>query len=74
MKLSSNASVLRITYEGITNFQSFMDFDRDSIESLSKACSKNIDRIIDDVPNGIAAKNAVPGKNISTISICLLLL
>ena len=40
MKLSSNASVLRITYEGITNFQSFMDFDRDSIESLSKACSK----------------------------------
>ena len=69
MKLSSDASVLRITYEGLTNFQSFMDFDRDSIVSLSKACSKEIDMIIADVPNGIAAENAAPGTNISTISI-----
>ena len=35
-KLSSNASVLRITYGGLTNFQSFMDFDRHSIEPLKK--------------------------------------
>ena len=27
MKLSSDAFVLRITYEGLTNFQSFMDFN-----------------------------------------------
>ena len=28
--------------------------------------------VVADVPNGIAAKKAVPGKNISTISICQL--
>ena len=46
-----------------------MDFDCDSIESLLKACIKNIVRIVADVPNGISAKNAVPGTNINTISI-----
>ena len=61
--------MLRITYEGLTNFQSFMDFDRNSIESLLKGCIKDIDRIFADVPNRIAAENAVPGKNISAISI-----
>ena len=72
MKLSPNSPVLRINYEGLTNFQSFMNFDRDSIESLSKSCSKNIDAIVPDVPNMIADKNAVTGTNISTISIrCL---
>ena len=69
MKLSSDAYVLSITYEGLTNFQSFMYSDCNNIESLSKACSKDIDRIISDVPNGIAAENDVPGTNISTISI-----
>ena len=32
MKLSSDASVLSITYEGLKNFQYFMDFNHDSIE------------------------------------------
>ena len=72
MKLSSNASVLRITYEGITNFQSFMDFDRDSIISLSKVYRKDIDIIIADVPNVIVSENVVPGRNISMIPICRL--
>ena len=67
MKPSSDASVLRITYEGLTKFESFMYFDRNSIESLSKAWTKNIDSIVADVPNGISEKNAVPGTNISTI-------
>ena len=69
MKLSSNASVPRITYEGITKFQSFVDFDRDSIESISKAYSKDIGAIVAYVPNRIAAGNAVPGTSISKISI-----
>ena len=43
MKLSSDVSVLSITYEGLTNFQSFMGFDRDSIESIYKAYIKDID-------------------------------
>ena len=73
MKLPSNESVMRITYEGLTNLQSFMDLDCDSIESLSKACIKNIDALVDDAPNGIAPENATPGANISTISITNLL-
>ena len=69
MKLSSDASVLRITCEGLTKFQSFIDFDHNSIKSTSKACSNNIDRIVADVPNLIASENATPDTNISTISI-----
>ena len=67
MKLSPNASVLRITYEGLKNFQSFMGFDHNSIKSLLKSCSKDAYRIISDVPYDIVAKNAVPGTNLSTI-------
>ena len=74
MKLSPNSPVLRINYEGLTNFQYFMNFDRDSIESLSKSCSKNIYAIKAAVQNGIAAENSVTGTNISTISICRLVI
>ena len=69
MKLASDAAVLRITYEGVTDFASLLDFDRDSIEALSKACSKNIPAVTEDAANGIAAENEVPGTNISSISI-----
>jgi hypothetical protein len=34
MKLSSDASVLRLTKEGITNFESLTDFDKKSLERL----------------------------------------
>ena len=68
MKLSSNASVLSITYEGLTNFQYFIDFNHDSIKSLLKACIKDIDSIVSDVPNWIFSKNAVLEKSISKIS------
>ena len=69
MKLSSDAAVLRLTYEGITNFDSFLDFDRESIESLSKACARTIPAIAADDNNGIAAEAEIPGANLSTISI-----
>ena len=69
MKLTSDAAVLRITYEGITNYESFLDFDRDSIEALSKACAQAIPAVIADAANHIEAENAVPAANISTISI-----
>ena len=72
MKLSSYASVLRITYEGLKKFDFFTDFDRESIESLGKAYSKTIDDIIADPPNGIQAENEVPQTNISMIYICRL--
>ena len=51
----------RINYEGLTKSQFFLDFNHDSIESLSKSCSKNIDMIVADVPNGISDKNAAVG-------------
>ena len=45
IKLSSDSSVLRITYEGLTNFQSFVDFNHNTIESFSESLSNNIDAI-----------------------------
>ena len=69
MKLPSDASVIRITYKGLTHLDSFIDFDCESIELLGKACSKTIDAIISNPLNGIQAENEFPGTNISTISI-----
>ena len=69
MKLASDAAVLRITYEGVTDWASLVDFDRESIEALSKACSKTIPAISEDTSNGIAAESEVEGANLSSISI-----
>ena len=69
MKLSSDASVLRLTHEGITSLDSLTDFDDKAIKLLPKVCKDNIDAIVADVPNGIAAENAVNGANISSISV-----
>ncbi len=69
MKLLSNAAVTRITYEGVTDFRSLLDFDRESIEALAKACSKAIDAIAADNQLGITAEPAVNAANISSISI-----
>ena len=40
MKLSSDAAVTRLTYEGITNMESLIDFDKKSIESLPNTCKE----------------------------------
>ena len=69
IKLASDAAVLHITHEGVTDFPSLVDFDRDSIESLGKVCNRKIDKITEDIPNGIPAENEVAGANISSISI-----
>jgi hypothetical protein len=69
MKLSSNSAVNRITYEGITDFRSLLDFDRESIESLAKSCSKDIVAIEADEANNVAAEPAVAGANLSSISV-----
>jgi hypothetical protein len=69
MKLSSNSAVTRITYEGITDFRSFLDFDRESIESLAKSCSKDIVAIEADEANNVEAEPAVAGANLSSISV-----
>ena len=69
MKLSSDAAVRRITYEGITNYRSLLDFDKESIEALPKACSKNIEAIEADEDNGIDEEVPIPGANINSIAI-----
>ena len=69
MKLSSDASVLRLTHEGITTLDSLTDFDDKAIKLLPKVCKDGIDAIVADAPNGIAAEPAVNGANISSISV-----
>ena len=56
MKLSSEAAVTRVTYEGITNFESLTDFDKTSIEYLPRICKEKILAITEDIPAGIAAE------------------
>ncbi len=69
MKLTSNAAVTRILYEGVTDFRSLLDFDRESIEALGKACARDIPATVADAANNITAENKVPGANLSSISI-----
>ncbi len=69
MKLSSDASVLRLTKEGITNFESLTDFDKKSLERLPATIKESIDAIAADPQNNIAAENAVPGATLSSISV-----
>ena len=53
MKLSSNASVTRLLHEGINNMNALLDFDKDSIEALPKACARTIDDIETDAANEV---------------------
>ena len=69
MKLSSDSAVTRITYEGITTFQSLEDFDKKAIQSLTSICKEKIPAITADAAAGIAAEVEIPGANISSISV-----
>ena len=69
MKLSSDAAVTRITHEGITDFDSLVDFDDAAIKNLPRICKENIPAIAEDQANNIAAEAAVNGANISSISV-----
>lgn len=69
IKLSSDASVLRITHEGITNYESLLDFDKNSIQLLPSICKEKINAIPADDANGISDEPEVSGANISAISV-----
>lgn len=74
MKLSSDAAVTCLTYEGITNFLSLMDFDTKSIEQLPATCKETIVAVVADVDAGIAEEPEVASSNISSISIrCIII-
>jgi len=69
MKLNSDAAVTRISHEGITNFDSLLDFDRKSILNLPSICKETIPNIPADAANEVVAEAAVPGANISAIAV-----
>lgn len=73
MKLSSDASVNRIIHEGITDFNSLVDFDKQTIQNLPKVCKETIAAIVADPANNITAEVEVPGANVSSISVQRLL-
>ena len=69
MKLSSNRTVARLVAEGITDFDSLVDFDKKSIQYLPKTVKETIPQIAEDVGAGIEAQRAIPGVVLSTISV-----
>ena len=69
MKLAANRTVLRLVAEGITDFESLVDFDKKSIEYLPKTVKETIPRIAADNDAGIDAQAAIPGVVPSTISV-----
>ena len=69
VKLSSDTDVTKVTYEGITNFESLANFDQTIIEYLPRTCKEKILAITEDILAGIASEAEVPGANVGTISV-----
>ena len=69
VNLSSDASVLRVTHEVITNFASLSDFDKKSIENLPSVRKNSIPAIKANHTNSIASEASVAGANFSSISV-----
>ena len=69
MKLSSDAAVTRVTYEGVTTIDSLTDYDNTSVRHLARTCKTTIISITEDITAGITAGAEVPGANIGTISV-----
>ena len=69
IKISSDASVLRVAHEGITNFASLSDFDKKSIENLPSVCKNSVPVIEADPTNSITPEASVTGANVSSILI-----
>jgi len=53
MKLSSDAFVNRVIHEGITDFNSLIDFDKDTIQYLPKVCKESTAAIAAIVVRGV---------------------
>ena len=69
MKLNSDASVLRVTHEVITSYDTLVDFDKAAIKNLPRVCKGSIDAIAADMANNVQFEAAVPGANVSSISV-----
>ena len=73
IKLSSDAAILCIIYEGITNYASLVDFDKKIIKSLPTTCKGTINAITENLATGFATESDIIGANISSISVCRLI-
>ena len=73
MKLNSKTAVSRVLSEGITDFDSLSDFDKESLKALSKNCTQDIPKVIADPEAGIEAEPVVKETCISTVSSIYLL-
>ena len=69
MKLSSDAAVRHILYEGVTAFTNLLEFDYKAIQALPAICKEDIPAIMAYAANGIVAEPQVNGANISSISV-----
>jgi hypothetical protein len=73
MKLNSKIAVSRVLSEGITDFDSLSDTDKESLKGLAKNCTQDIPKVTADPAAGIEAEAAVKGTCISTVSTIRLL-
>ena len=69
MKLGTDSAVNRIIAEGLTGYDVLLDFDKKSVQLLPSVCKSTIPEIVADATTGQAAEAAIPGANISTISV-----
>ena len=67
MKLSSDASVFRLTREGATNVASLHDVDKKSIENFPSVYKNSVPAVESDVSNSISAKASISGASISSM-------
>ena len=69
MKLLTNANANRVIAEGLSDLNSLLDFDKESLEALPKACARALPAVEADPDNDVVAANAVPAGNVSIASV-----
>ena len=69
MKLSYDAVVNCLTYEGLITVDSLTDFDKTSIKYLLRTFKTTIPALTEDLPAGSTTEAEVLGANMGTISV-----
>ena len=54
MKLLTNANANRVIAEGLSDLNALLDFDKDSLEALPKACARALPAVEADPDNDVA--------------------
>ena len=72
MKISSDASVIYLTHEGIISFATLFDFDKKNIQCLPNICKKSIPIIDIDASNNVGSESTVSRSNMHSVSVIML--